>query len=122
MIMDGKFDIIEYMSGLTSFTFDKAVLQRIALERGVSEVTEYAELDQKSKDLIFADLLFAAYFSPNVWSSITLTHTGFSKGIGSQTIYLEEKERLYNMFTNIYKKWEDDKLNVIPESNLQWMY
>lgn len=120
--MDGKFDIIEYMSGLTSFTFDKAVLERIALERGVSEVADYAELDQKSKDLVFADLLFAAYFSPNVWSSITISHTGFSKGIGSQTIYLEEKERLYNMFTNIYKKWEDDKLEVIPESNLQWMY
>ena len=69
--MDGKFDIIEYMSGLTSFTFDKAVLERIALERGVSEVADYAELDQESTDPVFADLLFAASYSPDASSSTT---------------------------------------------------
>ena len=51
-----EFDILQYMSGLTGFTFDKAVLVRIALERGVEEVTEYDELTKRDRDFITADL------------------------------------------------------------------
>ena len=64
-----EFDILQYMSGLTGFTFDKAVLTRIALDRGVSEVTDYEELTQRQKDLITADLLLTAYLSPTTWAS-----------------------------------------------------
>ena len=42
--MTRKFDIIDYLSGLTNFVFDKAVLNRVALDCGVSEVTEYGQL------------------------------------------------------------------------------
>ena len=100
------FDIIEYLSGLTQFTFDKAVLKRIAYDRDVIEVAEYEELDAKTKDLLRADLLYTAYISPNVWASSTNSHGSYTKSIGSQTIYAEEKERLYNTFVGIYKKYD----------------
>ena len=48
--MSGKFDILKYMSGLTAFVFDKDVLERIALERGVSEVESFTDLDFKTRD------------------------------------------------------------------------
>ena len=64
--MGERFDIIEFLSGLTNYVFDKAVLKRIALDRGVLSVTSYSELDDKTKDLLRADLLLAAYLSPNV--------------------------------------------------------
>ena len=113
--MDEKFDILEYLSGLTSFVFDKAVLKRIALDRGVLSVTSYSELDDKTKDLLRADLLLAAYLSPNVWASYTHSHGRYSQTTGSQTIYIEEKERIYNMLRNIYSKYEDAKLEEIGE-------
>lgn len=118
-----EFNIIEYLSGLTGFVFDKAVLQRIALERDVDEVTDFEELDSKTKDLLRADLLYAAYCSPNVWASSSNSHGSYTKSIGSQTLYAKEKERLYNMFYYIYRKYEDDKLEEIKsnESNLQWL-
>lgn len=111
--MGDKFDILEYLSGLTSFVFDKAVLKRIALDRGVMNVTDYSELDVKTKDLLRADLLLAAYLSPNVWASATHSHGSFSQTVGSQTIYVEEKERIYNMLLNIYGKYEDEKLEEL---------
>lgn len=123
MIMD-TFDIIEYLSGITMFTFDKAVLKRIALDRGVQDVSDYAELDNKTKDLLRADLLFVAYLSPNVWASSTHSHGSYTKTIGSQTIYSEDKERLYNMFVDIYKKYEDpmlEEVQALDSSNLQWL-
>ena len=113
--MDEKFDILEYLSGLTSFVFDKAVLKRIALDRGVLSVTSYSELDDKTKDLLRADLLLAAYLSPNVWASYTHSHGSYSQTTGSQTIYIEEKERIYNMFRKIYSKYDDAKLEEIGE-------
>ena len=113
--MDEKFDILEYLSGLTSFVFDKAVLKRIALDRGVISVTSYSELDDKTKDLLRADLLLAAYLSPNVWASYTHSHGSYSQTTGSQTIYIEEKERIYNMLRNIYSKYDDAKLEEIGE-------
>lgn len=118
-----EFNIIEYLSGLTGFVFDKAVLKRIALERDVDEVTDYEELDAKTRDLLRADLLYAAYCSPNIWASSTQSHGSYTKTIGSQTLYVKDKERLYNMFYHIYSKYEDDKLEEIKtnEATLQWL-
>lgn len=118
-----EFDIIEYLSGLTGFVFDKAVLKRIAHDRDVFDVTDYEELDTKKKDLLKADLLFTAYFSPNVWASSTQSHGSYTKTIGSQTLYTADKERLYNTFYHIYSKYEDDKLEEIKtnEATLQWL-
>ena len=118
-----EFNIIEYLSGLTGFVFDRAVLQRIALERDVNEVTYFEELDTKTKDLLRADLLYTAYCSPNVWASSSNSHGSYTKSIGSQTLYAKEKERLYNMFYHIYKKYNDDKLEEVKnnEATLQWL-
>lgn len=117
------FDIIEYLSGLTQFTFDKAVLKRIALERAVAEIDDFEDLTQEQKDLLRADLLYTAYLSPNVWASSTQSHGSYTKSIGSQTMYTADKERLYNLIVGIYRKYNDDKLVEIEgnEATLQWL-
>ena len=45
-----KFDIIEWLSGLTNFIFDKAVLKRVAIECGVAEVKSYADIGEEELD------------------------------------------------------------------------
>lgn len=117
-----KFDIIEYLSGLTGFLFSKEVLHRIALEREVNEVEDYLELDTETKDLLKADLLCVAYMSPNVWASANRAHGSFSQSIGSQTTYTEDKKRLYNIFMGIYRKYNDPKYYEFgEEGTLQWL-
>lgn len=118
-----RFDIIEYLAGLFAFTFDKTVLKRIALEREVSDVSYYEDLDAQTKDLLRADLMYTAYYSPNVWASSTQSHGSYTKTIGSQTIYAADRERLYNAFMSIYRKYNDDKLEEIEGSTgtLQWL-
>lgn len=119
--MTDKMDIIDYLSGLTGFVFDKAVLQRIALDRQASNLNP-EDLDAKTKDLLRADLLYTAYISPNVWASHTHAHGSFSQTTGSQTIYNEDKERIYNVFMGIYRKYNDEKLEEIDDSStLQWL-
>lgn len=110
-----EFDILQYMSGLTGFTFDKAVLTRIALDRGVAEVTEYSELTKRDKDLITADLLLTAYLSPNIWASFNQSHGSYKKGIGSQTMY--NKEEILDWLRGIYEKYEDPMLDEVPDNS-----
>ena len=121
--MAEKFDIIEYLSGLTGYVFSKAILKSVALERGVLNVESYEELDVQTRDLLRADLLYRAYLSPNNWASVDSKHNGFSHSIGSQHINSQEKERIYNSFRSIYKKYDDAKLKELEDldSNLQWL-
>ena len=102
------------MSGLTGFIFDKAVLIRIALDRGVDQVTDYSALTKRDKDLLTADLLLTAYLSPTIWASFNQGHGSFKKGIGSQSMY--NKEQIYEYLYNIYKQYDDEKLEELREN------
>lgn len=114
------FDIIRYMSSLTGYVFDEAVLERIALERGVSEVKQFAELTQKDKDLVLADMLLVLYLSPTQTASLSKKHGSFSQTIGSQ--YISDKAGLLDLITKLYAKWGDDKLEDLGDmGNLEWI-
>ena len=115
------FDIIEYLSGMTAFVFDKPVLKRIALERGLDDLTYYSDLTQQQKDLCYADMLFVVYTSPNITASYSASHGTFKKSVGSQTI--NDKQGIYNIMVSIYGKYSDEKLSVVQEmqSNLEWI-
>ena len=118
-----KFDILDFLSGLTGYVFDKSVLTRIAWERDVTDVTSFDELDAKTVDLLRADLLYTAYLSPNTIAAHTNSHGSFSQTFGSQTITNAEKDRIYQTFMAIYEKYDDEKFDEVAtaEGNLQWL-
>lgn len=99
------FNIIRYMSSLSGYVFDEAVLERIALERGVSEVTDFSQLTQRDKDLCLADMLLVLFTSPSQTASLSKKHGQFSQTIGSQIIY--DKADLYDLMMRLYRKWGD---------------
>lgn len=120
--MSGKFDIIKYLSGITAFVFDRDVLERIALERGVADVESFTDLDYKTRDLLKADLLFTAYVSPTTWASYTHAHGSYSQSNGAQTLSNKDRETIYNIFMSIYRKYDDPKAEeVIDDGTLQWL-
>lgn len=116
-----QFDIIRYISSLTGFVIDKSACERIAMERGVDGVTSFAELEQKDKDLLLADVLFYVYISPNSSASMTKQHGSFTQTVGSQTI--NDKKGIYNTLIALYSKWNDDKLGEAEAMGgcVQWL-
>lgn len=116
-----QFDIIKYISSLTGFVIDKSVCERIAMERGVEGVTSIGELEQKTKDLLLADVLYYIYLSPNSSASMTKQHGAFTQTVGSQTI--NDKKGIYNTLIALYKKYDDDMLETVEamEGGLQWL-
>lgn len=119
--MDDKFDIYEYLSGLTGFYVEKSILKRIAMERGVFHATALDDIDQQTRELCMADILFAMYMSPTSTPTSTKKHGNFSMTIGSQTI--NTKKDLRALCYYYYKKWDDDKLEELEQvdDGLQWL-
>ena len=115
------FDIIRYMSSLTGYVFDDAVLERIALERNVAEVGSFSEITEKDKDLLTADLLFVLYTSPSQSASLSKKHGQFSQSIGSQII--TDKDNIFDTMMRLYQKWEDPKAKEVENmgGGLEWM-
>ncbi len=115
------FDIIEYIGGITNYTFDKAVLNRIALDRGVMGVTNYDELSAESKELLKADLLYTVYSGANSSASYSLQDGDFKESIGSQTV--NDMKRIYNIFSSIYGKYDPEKLEEVASvgGQLEWV-
>ncbi len=114
-----QFNIIEYLEGLTAFVFDRAVLNRIAFERGVDSITDYSDLTQQQKDLCLADLLFVIYTAPNYTANMTQQHGAYTNTVGSQRY--DTKKDIYNVMIGLYKKWNDEKVKEIPKEGLQWI-
>lgn len=116
--MGKAFDIIEYMSGLTTLTVDESVLKRIAYDRGVIDFEYYEQLTERDKDLILADILYSVYVSGKNIPSFQHQHGQFSTSTGSQNI---DKESIYDTMVSLYKKWGDSRIETIPSSSLKWI-
>ena len=103
--MNESFDIYnDFLSGLTGYTFDISVLKRVALECGVSEVTEYSQLTEEQKDRCKIELFETLLFSPYQSASQTDKHGEWQTQTGSQTLTTANVERIKNELKRLYKK------------------
>lgn len=116
-----QFNIIDYLSSLSEYKFSENVLRRIAMERGVMDITNYNQLEQKQKDLLLADLMFTIYISPTSTATISKKHGSFSQSIGSQTY--TDKKGLRELIVSLYSKWGDEKIESVKalDGGLSWI-
>lgn len=121
---ESKFNIINYLAGMTGFVFDKDVLERIALDCGVSEVTEHSELTQENKDRCMIALLRTILNTPYSTASHTSKHGEWQEQIGSQSLTAAFREDIRAQLKRLAQKYDDEELLEELEdmgANLQWM-
>lgn len=119
-----KFNIINYIAGMTGFVFDLDVLKRIALDCGVSDITEYSELTQENKDRCKMELLRTILQTPYSTASHTSKHGEWQEQIGSQSITASQREEIKKQLRRLAEKYnENDLLEELDnmDANLQWM-
>lgn len=119
-----KFNIINYLAGMTGFVFDLDVLQRVALDCGVSEVTEYLELTQEDKDRCKMALLKTILETPYSTASHTSKHGEWQEQIGSQSLTAAFREDIRAQLKKLAQKYDDEELLEELEdmgATLQWM-
>lgn len=118
------FDILDYLSGLTNFVFDKSVLKRVAIDCGVIEATSYADLTQEQRDSCKIELLETIVFGVYQTASTTNQHGSYTLTVGAQTVTSKALESIKSELRRLYTKYGDDeKLNTLNDSDgcVKWI-
>lgn len=100
------FNIIDYIGTLIGYPIPRGVVERIILERGLSEITSWADVPLRDKNLAIADLLFYVFTMPSNTGSKSKSHGDFSVTIGGTII--TDKNDLYTLMMRIYNNPEKE--------------
>ena len=106
--------VLEWLSSKTRYTFDDDSFKSIALDRGCDPDDDAygGDVTQKQKDLMIADTIFeAVMLSPSSTPSLSQSHNGYQKTIGSETDVFQSRKIDYALA--IYKKYDDEKYEII---------
>lgn len=96
--------ILEYLQGKSNNTLNDSVLNVIAFDRGVEDISEdVSTLDTQTKDLMFADMLVQQYSGAKSVSE-SKEHKGFAER--TQRVFGDSGEKL-EIAKSIYKKYND---------------
>ena len=106
--------VLEWLSSKTRYTFDDDTFKSIALDRGCDPDDDAYDgnVTQKQKDLMIADTIFeAVMLSPSSTPSLSQSHNGYQKTIGSETDVFQSRKIDYALA--IYKKYDDEKYEIL---------
>ena len=119
------FNIIDYLSGLTLYTFDKAHLNAVALKCGVSGVTAFWELTEKQRDSCEIELLKMVVYGPYSTSSVKDKHGNFEREIGGYTLTETQLSQAKARLRRLLNKWDlEDDLEELDSASgtLKWIH
>lgn len=122
--MSIKFDIIDYLSGLTAYVFDVSVLRRVAMDNGVAEVREYNELDAEQIDRCKMSLLETLVLAPSQSASQTNKHGEYQMQTGSQMLTDKTREAIKAELRMLYRRYgEDERLQTLDsaDTTMEWI-
>lgn len=122
--MSIKFDIIDYLSGLTAYVFDVSVLRRVAMDNGVAEVREYNELDAEQIDRCKMSLLETLVLAPSQSASQTNKHGEYQVQTGSQMLTDKTREAIKAELRMLYRRYgENERLQTLDsaDTTMEWI-
>lgn len=121
MLMDCKFNIIEELSGLTRFVFDKALLVRVARECGVLNITNPIDFTKDRKEACEILLLKSVILGPYMTASSTNQHGAWTKTVGAEQLDSNAIDRILSRLRFLCKKHGDSDTLEEVESQLGYM-
>lgn len=122
--MADTFNIIDYLAGLTRFTFDKVHLQRVAYDCGVSAFTDYSEMTEELRDKCEIELLKLIVYGPYTSASVKNKHGNYEVQVGSYTLTSTQLESTKARLKTLLRKWgEEDEAEEVDDAGgcLTWI-
>ena len=110
--------VLEWLEASTMYSsFTEKNFIKIALDRGISpddDVYEETVVTKRERDLMTADLIYTAVLlRPSNTASLSQSHNGFQKTIGSEQDFYQDDKIQYAI--RIYKKYGDEKAGDLEE-------
>lgn len=115
-----NFDVVTYLGSLVGYPIPPKTVQRIATERGVLTVDDWTQIDKRTRNLVFADLLMYIFTAPNNTGNKSKSHGDYSVSIGGVIIY--NKSELYNLMMRLYQHPDEELWEALANiGGCQWM-
>jgi hypothetical protein len=110
--------VLEWLEASTMYSsFTEKNFVKIALDRGISpdaDVYDEKVVTKRERDLLTADLIYTAVLlRPSNTASLSQSHNGFQKTIGSEQDFYQDDKIQYAI--RIYKKYGDEKAGDLEE-------
>ena len=110
--------VLEWLEASTMYSsFTEKNFVKIALDRGISpdaDVYDETVVTNRERDLLTADLIYTAVLlRPSNTASLSQSHNGFQKTIGSEQDFYQDDKIQYAI--RIYKKYGDEKAGDLEE-------
>ena len=110
--------VLEWLEASTMYSsFTEKNFAKIALDRGISpdaDVYDETVVTKRERDLMTADLIYTAVLlRPSNTASLSQSHNGFQKTIGSEQDFYQDDKIQYAI--RIYKKYGDEKAGDLEE-------
>jgi len=110
--------VLEWLEASTMYSsFTEKNFIKIALDRGISpdaDVYDETVVTKRERDLMTADLIYTAVLlRPSNTASLSQSHNGFQKTIGSEQDFYQDDKIQYAI--RIYKKYGDEKAGDLEE-------
>lgn len=101
--------IEEYLRGMVGFDVPDSTLSVIRINRHISKGSDINALDQKTKDLSFADLLMWASTNPSSYTGEKQSDGGWTQTGASKTLTASDKRAYRDQAMEIYKQYNDPR-------------
>lgn len=110
--------VLEWLEASTMYSsFTEKNFVKIALDRGIDpsvDVYDETVVTKRERDLLTADLIYTAVLlRPSNTASLSQSHNGFQKTIGSEQDFYQDDKIQYAI--RIYKKYGDEKAGDLEE-------
>ena len=104
--------VLEWLDASNMYSsFEKKHYVKIAMDRGVSpdaDIYDESQVTQQQRDLMDADIIWTAVLKrPSNTASLSQSHNGFQKTIGSEQDFYQDDKIQYAI--SIYKRYKDAK-------------
>ena len=110
--------VLEWLDAGTRYSFEEKTFEKIALDRGCNpsdDVYDNSKVTQRQRDLMTADIIFTAVLlSPSNTASLSQSHNGYQKTIGSEQDYYQNDKIKFAI--GIYKRYDDPNAEALEGS------
>lgn len=109
--------VLDWLGAKTRYTFEDATLMAIIADRGCNPNDDMygGSVTEKQRNLMIADTIFTAVvLSPSSTPSLSQSHNGYQKTIGSETdIY---QNRKIDFALSIYRMYDDPNAELLENA------
>jgi len=110
--------VLEWLKYDSRYTFSDGELTKIIMDRRLEpsdDVYNNPSITDRERELLSADLIFTAVIlSPSSTKSLSQSHNGYQKVVGSETDVFQSKK--IDIALGIYKKYDDEKAKILENS------